>query len=327
MHPFRYTHATDDTAAIATLAADPAAAFIAGGTSLIDLMKDGVEAPSHLVDITALSLADVTVTEAGLRLGALSLMSDVAANDAVRREYPAITEALLASASPQLRNMATIGGNVLQRTRCPYFRDPAFPCNKRDPGTGCAALMGEHRMHAILGTSAQCIATHPSDLAVALVALDAVVEVIGSAGERSIPLTDFYLLPGETPERENVLAHGELIVAVSVPAGAYAARSHYLKVRDRASYEFALTSAAVALTLDGDTIREARVALGGVGTVPWRSHAAEDRLRGAALNEATLAAAAEAAVRDARPRRDNAFKVELVQHTLVRALQTVGGMA
>ena len=327
MEPFSYLRAENTTTAISHLAAHPQAAYIAGGTTLLDLMKDNVLHPDLLVDITRLPLRGIEATEDGVLIGALTSMSEVARDPLIRERYPVITEALLASASQQLRNMATLGGNLLQRTRCSYFRDPVFVCNKREPGAGCAALSGENRAHAILGTSDTCIATHGSDLAVALVALDALVLVQGPVGRRRIPLTDFYLLPGTTPERENVLVQGELIVALEIPTTFNATRSTYLKVRDRASYEFALVSAAVALELDGATIRAARLALGGVGTVPWRARAAEKLLQGAPLTERACAAAAEVAVAGAIPRRDNAFKIELARRTLMRVLTTVGGLA
>lgn len=325
MQAFSYTRVDDIDMAIAMVASNAEAAFIAGGTTLLDLMKDHVLMPRQLVDITRLPLRGIEVTAKGVRIGALNSMSEVAREPAIRHSYPVIIQALQESASPQLRNMATIGGNLLQRTRCGYFRDPVFACNKRTPGTGCPAIDGENRMHAILGTSDRCIATHGSDLAVALVALDAVVYVRGPAGERHIPLSDFYLLPGTTPDREHVLEHGELIIAIEVPPTPVASRSHYLKVRDRASYEFALVSAAVVLEVAGTTIQTARVALGGVGTVPWRAHAAEARLQGASLDRSAFAAAAEAELAGAVCQRGNAFKVELVKRTLVRALATVGG--
>jgi xanthine dehydrogenase YagS FAD-binding subunit len=248
-------------------------------------------------------------------------MSDVAWDARVRERYPVVSQALLQGASGQLRNMATIGGNVLQRTRCPYFRDTAMPCNKREPGTGCSALRGVNRGHAILGTSEHCIATHPSDLAVALAALDAVVRVRGRAGERAIPFGEFHLLPDAHPEREHVLRPGELITAIDLPALPFARRSLYLKVRDRASYAFALASAAVALDVAGGTVRDARIALGGVATKPWRATGAERALVGRAASRATFRAAAEAALAGAVPRKDNAFKIELAKRTLVRALE------
>lgn len=327
MQPFSYVRAEDTTTAIAHLTTHPQAAYIAGGTTLLDLMKDDVLHPDLLVDITRLPLRGVEVSEDGILIGALTTMSEAASHPLIRERYPLIAEALLASASQQLRNMATLGGNLLQRTRCSYFRDPVFACNKRAPGSGCAALTGEHRMHAIFGTSASCSATHGSDLAVALLALDAALEVHGPTGSRRIPLADFYLLPGTTPQREHVLKPGELISALELPMAFNATRSTYLKVRDRASYEFALVSAAVALELDGSTIRAGRVALGGVGTIPWRARATEALLQGAPLTEATFTVAAEAALAGAVPRRDNAFKIELVRRALIRALSTAGGLA
>jgi CO/xanthine dehydrogenase FAD-binding subunit len=282
-----------------------------------------VLAPSQLVDITRLPLRGIRHGGDSIVVGALTTMEELAADPIVGERLPLVREALLAGASVQLRNMATIGGNLLQRTRCRYFRDPTVACNKRSPGSGCSALEGHHRMHAILGTSEHCIATHGSDLAVALVALDAVVQIQGRDGERRIPLTELYVLPGERPDVETVLRHGDLITAVEVPLLPAGARSHYLKVRDRASYEFALASAAVALTLNGHgRIREGRVALGGVATMPWRARAAEAILRGAHPHEETFRLAARAALVGAAPRRDNAFKVELATRTIVRALTT-----
>ena len=308
-------------AALRLAADDPKARYLAGGTTLVDLMKLDVEQPTQLIDITALPLADVTTLPNGaLRIGSMVRNSDLAHNDEVRRRYPMLSQALLAGASGQLRNMATTGGNLLQRTRCPHFRDTAMPCNKREPGTGCSALHGENRGHAVLGTSDSCIATHPSDMAVALVALDAVVRTTRPEGERAIPIAELHRLPGDHPEIETALTPGELITAVEIPPLAFATRSLYLKVRDRASYAFALVSAAVAIDLDGGKVRDARVALGGVGTVPWRSREAENVLRGRAAGVATYRAAAEAALAGAVPRKDNAFKIELARRTLVRAL-------
>ncbi|GHO58058.1 FAD binding domain-containing protein [Ktedonobacter robiniae] len=327
MQPFSYWRAENEAGAIAHLTAHPGAAYIAGGTTLLDLMKDDVLHPNLLVDITHLPLRGIEVTEDAILIGALTTMSEAVHNALLRERYPLITQALLASASQQLRNMATLGGNLLQRTRCSYFRDPVFACNKRMPGSGCAALVGENRVHAIFGTSENCIATHGSDLAVALISLDAALEVHGPNGSRRIPLAHFYLLPGTTPEREHVLKPGELIAALEIPTTFNASRSTYLKVRDRASYEFALVSAAVALELDGSTIRAARIALGGVGTIPWRVRAAEALLQNAPLARETCAAAAEAALTGAIPQRDNAFKIELTRRTLIRALTMVGGIA
>ncbi|HEV7909352.1 MAG TPA: xanthine dehydrogenase family protein subunit M [Pseudonocardiaceae bacterium] len=327
MRSFDYSRATAVGEAVATVAADPAAAFLAGGTTQVDLMKDGVLAPARLVDITRLPLRYVHHGQDAVHVGALTSMEELAADPVVAQRLPVMREALLLGASVQLRNMATMGGNLLQRTRCRYFRDLTCPCNKREPGTGCAALQGVHRMHAVLGTSEHCIATHASDVAVALVALDAVVHVQGPEGERAIPLTDFYLLPREEPNRENVLRHGELITSIEVPLLPANARSVYLKVRDRTSYEFALSSAAVALVVRDGVIREARVGLGGVATVPWRAGGAEDVLRGARAGAEVFQSAAQAAVQGAIPHRDNAFKIELAKRTVVRALQTVSDKA
>ena len=295
-------------------------AYLAGGTTLVDLMKLDVLAPQHVVDINAVPLHGITFGRHGLRIGALERMSDVAAHRDVTHTFPVLAEALLQSASPQLRNMASIGGNLLQRTRCGYFRDVHTPCNKRAPGTGCPAQTGENRGHAILGTSPSCAATHASDLAVALVALDASVRLHGRDGERTVRLADFYRLPGDTPDVENQLRPGELLTEVVVPRLDWARRSRYVKVRDRSSYEFALASAAVALDVRGHTIRDARVAVGGVATVPWRLTSVERALRGKAPVETTFAAAALSAVDGARPLAHNGFKVTLVQRTIVRAL-------
>ncbi len=327
MKPFKYVRAAEQDAAIATVAHDPTTVFIAGGTTLLDLMKYGVETPDQLVDITSLPLTTVEATKHGIRIGALARNSDVAYNPLIRAHYPVLAEAILAGASPQLRNMATVGGNLLQRTRCSYFRDPAFPCNKRHPGSGCPAITGANRYHAILGVSEHCIAAHASDMAVALMALDAVVHTDGPGGERRIPITEFYLTPGQTPEAETVLEHGELIVAIELPAPpSDAMRSHYMKIRDRTSYAFALVSVAAALELDNGTIRTARVALGGVGTKPWRATAAEEILQHAPVSEATFVAAANAALQGALPQQHNAFKVELAKRTMVRVLSTLGGI-
>lgn len=321
MNNFSYLQATQAKEATAAVRDNKQAAFIAGGTTLLDLMKLNVENHTQLVDINMLAFKGVEQTSDGLRIGALERMSDVGENPLVMQQYPMISQSLLQAASPQLRNMASMGGNLLQRTRCGYFRDTAFPCNKRQPGSGCPAQEGENRGLAILGGSKACIATHPGDLAVALVALDAVLLIENAKGkQRRVPLIDFHLLPGNTPQRETVLEPGELIVSITVPAAAHARKSMYLKVRDRASYAFALVSAAVGLDVQGGQIRSARVALGGVGTKPWRAMAAEKILVGAAPTEATFRAAAAAAVREAQPREDNRFKVELAQNTLVRAL-------
>ena len=328
MSVFEYVRATDVGQAVAAVSADPAASYLAGGTTQLDLMlKDGVISPDRLVDITRLPLRGVTRSDGMLRVGPLTTMEELAADPTVIQRLPLVREALLAGASVQLRNMATIGGNLLQRTRCRYFRDPTVAaCNKRQPGSGCAAITGAARMHAILGTSEHCIALHASDVCVALVALDAVVHTQGRDLARSIPLTEFYRIPGDTPDVENVLEHGELITAVEVPLLPEGARSGYLKVRDRVSYEFALTSAAVALVIQDGVIREARVGLGGVGTVPWRARGAEEILRGAPARGGTFAAAAAAALEGASTVPGTAFKVELGKRTVARVLQTVAGV-
>jgi len=325
MNPFTYSHASRPDEAVAAVAKNPHAAFVAGGTTLVDLLRLEVMAPTALVDVTALPFAAIeTLPGGGVRIGAMVRNSDLANHPSIRKHYPVLSEALLSGASPQLRNMATVGGNLMQRTRCYYFRDGFSPCNKRQPGSGCAAIGGYDRIHAVLGTSDKCIATHPGDMPVALAALDAVVHTLRpDGGARAIPLTDFHVSYGEDPAKESVLEHGELITAVELPAVPWFARSTYLKVRDRASYEFALASAAVALDLDRagkGRIRAARVALGGVGTKPWRSHQAEEVLTGAMPDEATFRAAADAALLDARPQRNNGFKIELAKRTLVRAL-------
>ncbi|MFN2601440.1 MAG: xanthine dehydrogenase family protein subunit M [Gemmatimonadaceae bacterium] len=327
MIDFDYHRATSLDDAIQS-GANASAKIIAGGTTLVDLMKLDVERPEHLVDINSLgkdsTLSSVSqLPNGGLRLGALAHMSDVAWDARVRDGYPVVSQSLLLAASGQLRNMATMGGNIMQRTRCWYFRDTAMPCNKREPGSGCSALTGISRIHAVLGTSDKCIATHPSDLAVALVALDANVIARGSAGERVIPIRDFHLLPEQHPEREHTLKPGEIITSIDLPALSFAKRSLYLKVRDRASFAFALASAAVAVDLQGGVIRAARVALGGVGTKPWRSTEAEHALVGRKANAATFRAAADAALAAAKPQKDNAFKVILAKRTLERALTEV----
>ena len=295
--------------------------FVAGGTTLIDLMKLNVERPKQIVDINVLPLDKIeTGSDGGLILGALARNSDVARHPTVQRDYRVLSQALLSGASPQLRNMATTAGNLLQRTRCMYFRDTAHACNKREPGTGCSAIGGHNRTLAILGTSKDCIASNPSDQNVALTALEATIQVQGASGKRSIPIHQFYLQPGATPNRENVLEPGDLIVSVTLPAPVAGARSHYLKLRDRAAYEFALASAAIVVKVNGGRIAHARVALGGVGTVPWRSHEAERELQGHAANTATFRRAAEAALKDAQPASENGFKVELAKRCMVRAL-------
>ncbi|GAA3929550.1 xanthine dehydrogenase family protein subunit M [Hymenobacter algoricola] len=327
MNNFSYTQASTAKEATSLRKDKPDAAYIAGGTTLLDLMKAHLEEHSQLVDINMLPFKGIEQTKDGLRIGAMERMSDVGENALVLQHYPAVSESLLLAASPQLRNMASIGGNILQRTRCGYFRDAAFPCNKRVPGSGCPALDGDNHNLAILGTSDACIATaYPGDLSVALAAFDAVLTLENQKGkQRTVPVTEFYLLPGKTPQRETVLEPGELIVAVTIPTATHTRRSTYLKVRERASYAYALTSAAVGLDVQGGTIRSARVALGGVGTKPWRSPEAEKVLTGAPATEATFRAAAAAALRGAQPRKENAFKVELAQNTLVQALMKVAG--
>jgi xanthine dehydrogenase YagS FAD-binding subunit len=328
MHPFSLFKVTHAAEAITAHALKPEIAFIAGGTDLIGLMKDRAARPESLLDING--LPDMSAIEAlpdgGLRIGALARMSDVAADLAVRRRFPVIAEALLASASGQLRNMASIGGNIMQRTRCPYFRDETDGrCNKRMAGAGCAALHGLNRNHAIFGWTESCVATNPSDLAVALAAMDAVIIVKGSAGERRIPIVNFHRLAGTAPERDNVLDRGDLITAVEVPPNAEAANSHYLKVRDRASYEFALVSAAAAVSTDGPWIRTARIAMGGVAHKPWRLTEAENKLRRASLEDhARIRAAIAASFGDARPLAHNGFKIELAKRAALRALETAG---
>jgi xanthine dehydrogenase YagS FAD-binding subunit len=321
MNPFRYERASDASTAIAMLAQVPAGAFLGGGTNLVDLMKLGVAQPELLIDISHLPYNRVELLSDGsVRIGAAVRNSDLAADCTIRGRYPMLAQALLAGASGQLRNLATTGGNLLQRTRCVYFQDISKPCNKREPGSGCPAREGYHRNLAIFGASEACIATHPSDMAVAMVALDAVVRVLGPNGERIIPLTDFHRLPGDEPQRDTVLEHGELITAVDLPELAFGARSHYRKVRDRASYAFALVSVAAAVDVADGIVRDARIAFGGVAHIPWRATKAEAVLRGAPATEAVFRRAAEAELADAQPLRDNAFKVPLARNTLVRTL-------
>ncbi|THF69576.1 xanthine dehydrogenase family protein subunit M [Deinococcus sp. Arct2-2] len=326
MRAFNYSKTRAAGDAVMTVSGQPEAKFIAGGTTLVDLMRINVETPAQVVDINALPLKTIqALPGGGVRIGALARMSEVAEHPLIVQGFPAVSQALLLSASPQLRNKASIGGNLMQRTRCPYFRDTALPCNKREPGSGCSAIGGENRMLAILGTSENCIATNAGDMAVSMSALDAVVRIRGPKGDRTVNLVDFYVVPGSTPNIETVLQHGELILAIDLPAAPHAARSHYLKVRDRASYEFAVTSAAVGLDVQGSTIRSARVALGGVGTKPWRSKEAEAALVGRPATEATFVAAAQIALSGAKPRSQNAFKIPLAQRTLVKALRTLAG--
>jgi xanthine dehydrogenase YagS FAD-binding subunit len=324
MEAFQFNQAKTVSSALEAVRSQTEAKFVAGGTTLVDLMKLNVEIPKKVVDINSLPLTQIESTpDGGLKIGAMVRNSDLAHDETVQQRYTVLSEALLSGASPQLRNMASTGGNLLQRTRCYYFRDTAYPCNKREPGSGCPAIDGFNRIHAILGTSEHCIATHPSDMAVAMMALEAVVHIQGAHGERNVPLNDFYLLPGSTPNRENVLALGDLITYVTLPPLTNGTRSHYLKLRDRASYEFALSSAAVVALLSGHRIQRVRIALGGVGTKPWRSMEAEQVLEGCEASENNFRAAAEAALKDAKPRHDNAFKVELAKRCLTRTLKNV----
>ncbi|MEY2492495.1 MAG: xanthine dehydrogenase YagS FAD-binding subunit [Verrucomicrobiota bacterium] len=329
MNPFAYSRASNPEQAISGVAGQHDAKFLGGGTNLIDLMKMGVETPSQLIDINRLPLTQIEELPngKGVRVGALVRNSDMAQHPLITSHYPVLSQAVLAGASPQLRNLATTGGNLLQRTRCYYFYDPAFPaCNKRKPGSGCGALDGFNRIHAILGQSDQCIATHPSDMCVAMAALDAIVRVQGPKGEREIPFGDFHRLPGNTPDRDTNLAHDELITAVDLPAMPFATRSHYLKVRDRASYAFALVSVAAILDLDGQNIRSSRIALGGVAHKPWRALKAEKQLAGKTAGEQVFRSAAEAELADAKGYKYNSFKIEMAKRAIVRALNTVATM-
>ena len=326
MRPFTFTFATDSAAAVQAAVAAGArgsAPYLAGGTTLVDLMKLDVMRPAQLIDITRIAaplLRAIEVSPQGLYIGALATMRQVADHPGVQRDYPVVAQSLQLAASQQLRNMARVGGNVLQRTRCAYFRDTSWPCNKRTPGSGCSALQGENRWHAVLGASEQCIASYPGDWATALIALDATVQITGSAGTRSLPFAQLHRLPGNTPHIETTLAAGDLITGFVIPAGPHTRRSLYLKVRDRESYEFALASAAVALDLDGDNVRQVRIGIGGPVAVPWRSREAEALLTGKPLTEANATAAARAAFSGAKPRQHNAFRIPLGQQTLVRAL-------
>jgi xanthine dehydrogenase YagS FAD-binding subunit len=327
MDSFIFTQPTTVDQAIQSAAKSPTAQqgarvrFVAGGTTLIDLMKLNVERPQEIVDINGLPLNRIEPSSTGgLVIGALARNSDVAHHPTVLRDYPVLSQALLSGASPQLRNMATTAGNLLQRTRCVYFRDTAHACNKREPGTGCSAIDGHNRMLAILGTSKDCIASNPSDQNVALTALEATIQIQSSKGKRSIPINDFYLVPGSTPNRENLLEPGDIITSVTLPPPVVGTHSTYLKLRDRAAYEFALASAAIVMNVSGGKIQHIRVALGGVGTKPWRSFEAEQALLGRAPDRAAFVKAAEAALKDAHPASENAFKVELSRRSIVRAL-------
>jgi xanthine dehydrogenase YagS FAD-binding subunit len=324
MRPFEYVRAPDAATGVAAVAAVKDAKFLAGGTNLVDLMKEGIERPVRLVDITQLPLRQIQRSRAGLSIGALASNTETANHPFIREHYPLLTQAIVAGASGQLRNMATNGGNLLQRTRCNYFYDTATPCNKREPGSGCSAREGLNKIHAILGWSESCVATYPGDMANALYALEASVRVRGADGrERSIPVADFHRLPGDTPQRDSNLEHGDLIVAIELPVASaeFARNSYYLKVRDRSSYAFAMVSVAAALDLDGGNIRRARVVLGSVAHKPWRSSEAEAILTGGRrANEDTFRQAARAALREARPLAHNAYKVELAERGIVRAL-------
>ena len=328
MHTFEFVRAADSASAVATAAQAKTAQqgadvrFVAGGTTLLDLMKLNVETPARLIDINHLPLDQIEATsDGGLKIGATVRNSDLAHHPTVQRDYAVLSQAILAGASAQLRNMATTAGNLLQRTRCVYFRDTAMSCNKRQPGTGCPALTGANRMLAILGTSEHCIATNPSDMCVAMAALEATIHVQGPSGARAIPIGDFHLLPGSTPHRETVLEPGDLVTHVTLPAPVAESRQIYLKLRDRTTYEFALASAAVVITVENGKVARARVALGGVGTKPWRSPEAEAALAGQAINQASFRNAAEAALRDAKPQSENGFKIELAKRCLTHALQ------
>ena len=330
MRPFKYSQAKDAGAAVQNAAANFHAKFLAGGTNLLDLMKENVERPDELIDVTRLNFTQIkSMPNGAVSIGALAKNTDTANHPLIRQNFPLLTQAILSGASGQIRNMATNGGNLLQRTRCPYFYDTAMPCNKREPGTGCGALEGVNRNHAIFGWSKKCVAVHPSDMCVALAALDAIVKVQGADGkERSIPFADFHLLPGETPERETILPRGELITAIELPKNNFSARSYYLKARDRASYAFALVSVAAALEMDGRKIKQARIAMGCVAHKPWRAIEAEKFLAGKEAIEANFKQAAEAEMKNAKPLEHNKFKVELGRRAIVRALtQAVSGGA
>lgn len=321
MIPFRYERSDDPANAVATLARSPHGAFLGGGTNLVDHMKRGMAEPDVLVDVTRLPLDRVEeLTDGSLRAGATVRNSELAAEPAVRERYPVLSQALLSGASGQLRNLATTGGNLLQRTRCVYFQDVTTPCNKREPGSGCSALGGYQRYHAVLGASEHCVATHPSDMAVALTALDGVVQVQGPRGERSIPVADLHRLPGDEPQHDTVLEHGELITAVDLPVLTFGTRSRYRKVRDRASYAFALVSVAAVLRVAEGAVADVRIALGGVAHKPWRARRAEEALQGALATEESFRRAADAELAEARPAPDNAFKIPLARNVLTSTL-------
>jgi xanthine dehydrogenase YagS FAD-binding subunit len=321
MRPFKFTNASDAVTATRAVSANKEAKFIAGGTNLLDLMKEGVENPAELVDVSRLNMGQIKSTSTGLSIGSLAKNTETANHPLVRQSYPLLTQAILAGASGQIRNMATNGGNMMQRTRCPYFYDVSMPCNKREPNSGCGALEGINRNHAIFGWSEKCIAVYPSDMAVGLAALDATVKVQSADGkERSIPFADFHRLPGDTPEKDNNLQHGELITAIELPKSNFTDHFYYLKVRDRASYAFALVSVAAALELNGKNIKQARVAMGGVAHKPWRALEAEKFLAGKPATEENFKAAAEAEMKSAKGFEHNSFKIELGKRAIVRAL-------
>ena len=324
---FDYVKSSSQKAAIDALNKDASSQWIAGGTNLVDLMKHGIASPQKLIDITDLPLQNIEQGKGLIRIGALALNSDVSENDLVIKKLPLLSQALKAGASPQLRNMATVGGNMMQRTRCTYFYDLTMPCNKRQPGSGCGALKGYNRMHAIFGASEKCIAVHPSDMCVALAALDATVVISSSKGDRRIPFLEFHRLPGETPEKDNNLQRGEMITAVEIPENAFAKRSLYIKIRDRASYAFALVSVAVALDMQGNTIQNARLAMGGVAHKPWRLMAAENFLKGKVATLENFKHAAAVALKDAKGYGSNNFKLTLAPNTIVQALKTVSGLS
>ncbi len=330
MRPFKYTRADEAAKAVETVSANMNSKFLAGGTNLVDLMKEDVERPDELVDITRLKFSQIKTMNGGVSIGGTAKNTDTANHPLIRQDYPLLTQAILAGASGQIRNMATNGGNLNQRTRCSYFYDTAMPCNKREPGTGCGALEGINRMHAIFGWSEKCVAVMPSDMCIALVALDAVVMVQKPDGTmRSIPFAEYHRLPGDMPEKDNNLEHGELITSIEIPKNNFAANSYYLKVRDRASYAFALVSVAAALEMNGKKIKNARVAMGGVSHKPWRALEAEKFLNGKEATEANFKAAAEAEMKAAKPLEHNKFKVELGKRAIVRGLMMAmnGGKA
>ncbi len=335
MRPFVYTRVDDAAKAVSSAAANTQASFLAGGTNIVDLMKEDVARPTELIDINRLKLAQIRLIGEGanrgnIAIGALAKNTETANHPLVRQNYPLLTQAILAGASGQIRNMATNGGNLNQRTRCTYFYDVAMPCNKREPGTGCGALEGINRMHAIFGWSEKCVAVYPSDMAIALAALDATVKVQGANGAtRSIPFAEYHRLPGDNPEKDNTLQPGELITEIELPKNNFAGKSYYLKIRDRASYAFALLSVAAGLEMNGATIKQARIAMGGVAHKPWRALEAEKFLSGKAATEANFAAAAEAEMKSAKPLEHNKFKVELGKRAIVRALSMAmsGGKA